>query len=226
MKKISIAIDGPASAGKSTVAKRIAQELSYIYCDTGAMYRALTYEALVHNVDIYDEEALLKLLNQIEITFSYQRDGQIVLVNGKDVTKEIRNNSVTANVSQVSSLKKIREKLVHQQQSIAKNGGVVMDGRDIGTVVLPDAEVKIFLVASVEERAKRRYQENQLKGIECDLRTLQESIEQRDFLDSNRENSPLVQAKDAILVDTTNSSATEVVDIIKKQVENYLKTKV
>lgn len=221
MTKISIAIDGPASAGKSTVAKILAQKLRYIYCDTGAMYRALTYAAIQKQVNQDDEEALVNLLKNSKISFQQKSDGQHVYLNGQDVTNEIRQNDVTNAVSKVSAYKKIREDLVKRQQWIAKSGGIVMDGRDIGTAVLPDAEVKIFLIASVEERAERRLKENQRKGIPADFTTLKKEIETRDYLDSTRENSPLVQAEDAVLVDTTGLSIMEVVGEIVTIVENF-----
>lgn len=209
--KLNIAIDGPASSGKSTVAKIIAKDLNYIYTDTGAMYRSVTYLALKYQVDFADEKALVELIQRYPITFKQTQEGQLVFVDGEDVTMAIRLPEVTQNVSQVAALKAVRQKLVQQQQVIAKAKGVVMDGRDIGTVVLPDAEVKIFLVASVEERAQRRYKENQEKGIACDYEELKEAIAKRDYYDSHRENSPLKQAEDAILIDTTGMSIPEVV---------------
>lgn len=215
-KKSMVAIDGPASAGKSTVAKRVAADLDYIYCDTGAMYRALTYHALLKKIDINDEALLVDLLKEIDITFEPGEDLQKVFVNGKEVTDAIRQPNVTNAVSIVAAHDPVRKELVKRQQEIARNGGVVMDGRDIGTAVLPDAEVKIFLVASVEERALRRYNENILKGITTPLEQLQSEIAQRDYLDTNREVSPLKQAEDAYLIDTTSLSIQEVVDKIKK----------
>lgn len=219
MKKITIAIDGPASAGKSTVAKKLAAQLSYIYCDTGAMYRALTYAALQKKVSLDSEEALVQLLDQCVITFQYKDGGQRVLLNGQDITEAIRENDVTRNVSLVSSYQAVRAELVRRQQNIAKDGGVVMDGRDIGTVVLPNAELKIFMVASVEERAQRRFKENQEKHIPGTFEQLKKEIEQRDHFDSTREHSPLKQAKDAILLDTTGLAIDQVVAEIKKYVE-------
>lgn len=223
--KLNIAIDGPASSGKSTVAKIIAKDLNYIYTDTGAMYRSVTYLALKYQVDFADEKALVELIQRYPITFKQSKDGQLVFVDGEDVTMAIRLPEVTQNVSQVAALKAVRQKLVQQQQVIAKAKGVVMDGRDIGTVVLPDAEVKIFLSASVEERAQRRYKENQEKGIACDFEELKEAIAKRDYYDSHRENSPLKQAEDAILIDTTGMSIPEVVlaiETIAKQKLNQL----
>lgn len=219
MKKINIAIDGPASSGKSTVAKILAKDYGYIYTDTGAMYRSVTYLAIQHHVDFDDEEQLVALIERYPITFKQTETGQLIFVDGQDVTEAIRQPEVTNNVSVVSAHEKVRHELVRQQQKIAENGGVVMDGRDIGTVVLPKAEVKIFLVASVIERAERRFKENQSKGIATDFETLKKEIEQRDYLDSNREVSPLKQAEDAVRIDTTGLSIEEVVAAIKAVVE-------
>ena len=171
MKQIRIAIDGPASSGKSTVAKIVARDLGYTYLDTGAMYRCATYLALKHGLSESDLEALLTLLDSHPISFGKTEDGkgQLVYLNGEDVTLAIRQHDVTNNVSWVAALAPVREKLVEQQRLIAKQGGIIMDGRDIGTVVLPNAELKLFLIASVEERAERRYKENLEKGIETDL---------------------------------------------------------
>lgn len=219
MKKINIAIDGPASSGKSTVAKILAKDYGYIYTDTGAMYRSVTYLAIQHHVDFDDEDQLVALIKRYPITFKQTETGQLIFVDGQDVTEAIRQPEVTNNVSVVSAHEKVRHELVRQQQKIAENGGVVMDGRDIGTVVLPKAEVKIFLVASVIERAERRFKENQSKGIATDFDTLKKEIEQRDYLDSNREVSPLKQAEDAVRIDTTGLSIEEVVAAIKAVVE-------
>lgn len=215
MEKFNIAIDGPASSGKSTVAKILAKDYGFIYTDTGAMYRSVTYLALKHGVAFDDEAGLVALIEKYPITFSQTPDGQLVFCDGEDVTAAVRSTEVTNNVSEVSAHGKVREELVYQQQKIAADGGVVMDGRDIGTAVLPDARVKIFLVASVKERAERRYKENLEKGIPTDLETLKEEIQQRDFLDSNREVSPLKQAEDAVRIDTTGMSIPDVVQAIK-----------
>ncbi|MBO0476821.1 (d)CMP kinase [Vagococcus sp. DIV0080] len=218
-KTVQIAIDGPASAGKSTVAKILAKKNGFIYCDTGAMYRAITLAALENNVDMDSEEALTSLLKRLTIDFSQEEDGQHVFLNEKDVTNEIRTNDVTNSVSKVSAYKSIREEMVHRQQVIAESSSIVMDGRDIGTVVLPKADLKIFLVASVIERAERRYKENIAKGIETDFDVLKQEIADRDHYDSNRKNSPLVQAEDAILVDTTGLNIEEVVESIEKHMK-------
>ena len=218
-KTVQIAIDGPASAGKSTVAKILAKKNGFIYCDTGAMYRAITLAALENNVDMDSEEALTSLLKRLTIDFSQEEDGQHVFLNEKDVTNEIRTNDVTNSVSKVSAYKSIREEMVRRQQVIAESNSIVMDGRDIGTVVLPKADLKIFLVASVIERAERRYKENIAKGIETDFDVLKQEIADRDHYDSNRKNSPLVQAEDAILVDTTGLNIEEVVESIEKHMK-------
>ena len=219
-----IAIDGPASSGKSTIAKILADKHSLVYVDTGAMYRTLTYLALKNNVPVTNEDLLLKLLKETTISFKKIKEGQLVFADDEDVTEAIRSHEVTNNVSEVSAFAKIREELVSRQQKIAKDTGVVMDGRDIGTVVLPNADVKIFLVASVEERAERRYLENQAKGIDSDFERLKQEIIARDDYDSNREVSPLKQASDAVRLDTTSLSIEEVVEkcmnIIERKKKN------
>lgn len=218
MKTIQIAIDGPASSGKSTVAKIIAKDFGYTYLDTGAMYRAATYIALNNQVSPEESSRLLELLEQYPISFGRSEDGeQLVYVGDVDVSHPIRENEVTNAVSAFAAIPAIREKLVALQQEIAQQGGIVMDGRDIGTVVLPEAELKIFLVASVDERAERRYKENISKGIETDLETLKEEIAARDYKDSHRETSPLKQAEDAIYLDTTGLTILEVVEKIKSE---------
>ena len=218
MKTIQIAIDGPASSGKSTVAKIIAKDFGYTYLDTGAMYRAATYIALQHQINPEESSQLLDLLDQYPISFGRSEDGeQLVYVGDVDVSHPIRENTVTNAVSAFAAIPAIREKLVALQQEIAQQGGIVMDGRDIGTVVLPKAELKIFLVASVDERAERRYKENLSKGIETDLETLKEEIAARDHKDSHRETSPLKQAEDAIYLDTTGLTILEVVEKIKSE---------
>ena len=218
MKTIQIAIDGPASSGKSTVAKIIAKDFGYTYLDTGAMYRAATYIALQHQINPEESSQLLDLLDQYPISFGRSEDGeQLVYVGDVDVSHPIRENTVTNAVSAFAAIPAIREKLVALQQEIAQQGGIVMDGRDIRTVVLPKAGLKIFLVASVDERAERRYKENLSKGIETDLETLKEEIAARDYKDSHRETSPLKQADDAIYLDTTGLSILEVVEKIKSE---------
>ena len=223
MKTIQIAIDGPASSGKSTVAKIIAKDFGYTYLDTGAMYRAATYVALQHQISPDQSSQLLKLLDQYPISFGRSESGeQLVFLGDVDVSHPIRENAVTNAVSSFAAIPAVREKLVAFQQKIARQGGIVMDGRDIGTVVLPQAELKIFLVASVDERAERRYKENLSKGIETDLEILKEEIAARDYKDSHRETSPLKQADDAIYLDTTGLSILEVVEKIKSEAQKHL----
>lgn len=212
-----IAIDGPASSGKSTVSKILAEDLNLIYVDTGAMYRALTHEALQAGIDLNNESALMKLLDEIEISFSSGSD-QRTYVNDSDVTEAIRTAKVTNNVSTVSSFPKVREEMVERQRQIASKDSAILDGRDIGTVVFPRADLKIFLVATAEERAQRRYEENLSRGIETPLAQLKQEIELRDFKDSNRQESPLKKAEDAIEIDTTGLSIAEVVAEIKSHI--------
>jgi CMP/dCMP kinase len=219
LKKLRIAIDGPAAAGKSTVAKIVAGKLSYLYIDTGAMYRSLTYKALKLNIDLHDENGLKDLLAQTIITLEPTEDGQIVYVDGEDVTDEIRQASVTNSVSHVAVHSQVREEMVNRQQQLAKQGAVVMDGRDIGTHVIPDAEIKVFLLASVDERAQRRHEENISKGYPSDLEQLKLEIARRDKIDSEREVAPLKKAEDAIEIDTTSLTIPEVVDQIMLLVE-------
>ncbi|MCU0097106.1 (d)CMP kinase [Bacillus sp. OR9] len=213
-KRISIAIDGPAAAGKSTVAKVVAKKLSYVYIDTGAMYRTITYAALEQKVDIENEEQLMEVVKNVNIEFQQGENTQLVFLNGQDVSEVIRTPEVTNRVSIVAKHRLVREEMVRRQQELAEKGGVVMDGSDIGTHVLPDAEVKIFMLASVEERAERRHLENINKGFDSNLEQLKEEIAQRDKLDSEREVSPLKKADDALELDTTSLSIEEVVQKI------------
>jgi CMP/dCMP kinase len=212
--KISIAIDGPAAAGKSTVAKIVAEKLSYIYIDTGAMYRALTYKAILNNLDLEDEKSLLTTLLDSKLELLPSDEGQLVFLDDQNVTDTIRSSEVTNSVSIVAKHQSVREEMVRMQKSFAAGGGVVMDGRDIGTHVLPNAEVKVFLLASVEERAIRRHTENLKKGFSSDLAQLKEEIAKRDKYDSEREYAPLKKADDAIELDTTSLTITEVVENI------------
>lgn len=225
VKEIQIAIDGPAAAGKSTVAKLVAKKLSYLYIDTGAMYRALTYKALKLGADLEDEQALAEILNNTNIELIQGNAAQHVLLDGTDVTDEIRSHEVTKHVSTVSKHPLVRKEMVERQRELAQKGGIVMDGRDIGTHVLPNAEVKIFLVATVEERAKRRHQENLAKGFESDLAQLMKEIALRDKMDSEREASPLKKADDAIELDTTSLSIEDVVDHIMELVKERVRLK-
>ncbi|SEH81734.1 cytidylate kinase [Halobacillus karajensis] len=214
MNTMTIAIDGPAAAGKSTVAKKVAEKLSFIYVDTGAMYRALTWKALKEGISLEDEQSLVTLLGSSDLNLVQSEQGQRVILDHQDVSEEIRTAEVTNQVSIVAKHKEVREEMVQRQQQLVKDKGVVMDGRDIGTHVLPNAEVKIFMIASVEERAQRRHKENMEKGFPSDLHQLMEEIRKRDEIDSNRATAPLVKAEDAIEVDTTSMGINEVVDRI------------
>ncbi|WP_338470110.1 (d)CMP kinase [Niallia sp. XMNu-256] len=221
-KKISIAIDGPAAAGKSTVAKLVAEKLKYIYIDTGAMYRALTYKALNQGISLEHEPALHTLLSDTKIELVPENGKQFVYLDGNDVTEQIRSSKVTNSVSIVSRHPLVREEMVKRQQLLASGGGVVMDGRDIGTFVLPNAEVKVFLIASVEERANRRHAENLQKGYSSDLEKLKEEIALRDKLDSEREVAPLKKAEDATLINSTTLSINQVAERILELVKERI----
>lgn len=205
-----IAIDGPAGAGKSTIAKLVAQRLSMIYIDTGAMYRAFTYELIKNSVRVDDLNAVLTTLENTNIDF---KDNKI-LINNEDVSDKIRSKEVTSKVSEVSAIMEVRVKLVSMQRSIANKKDSVLDGRDIGTVVFPFADLKIYLTASVNVRAVRRYNEISPYDKSADIREIEKSIEQRDFYDSNREVSPLKKADDAFEIDTSNLTINEVVENI------------
>ena len=209
MKRV-IAIDGPAGAGKSTVAKIVAEKLGYTYIDTGAMYRAVAWKTLQQSSEATDE-AILRAVEGIDVRLACTDSGTRVTVDGTDVTGEIRTPEVTHIVSRVAALGPVREKMVELQRAMAADGAVVMDGRDIGTNVLPNADVKIFLTASVEERARRRYDEMKEKGYAVDFDDLKKEIASRDKQDSEREISPLRQAEDAILLDSTALSIDAVV---------------
>lgn len=224
-KGLQVAIDGPASSGKSTVAKIIAKRFGYVYCDTGAMYRSVTWAALENGIDVSDTKQVIDLARRIKITFEPGQPDQRVFVDGHEVTKDIRIEKIAANVSAVAAIPEVRAQMVEQQRQIAQAGGIVMDGRDIGTTVLPDAQVKVFLVASAHERARRRYEENLQKGLATQsLDELEAAIKLRDQKDSTRKVSPLTQAKDAILIDTTSLTIDQVVDeisaLIKKNQDN------
>ncbi|MHB8171355.1 MAG: (d)CMP kinase [Thermincolia bacterium] len=215
MNRINIALDGPAGAGKSTVAKMVARALGYFYIDTGAMYRAVAYKALVKNIDLADEEALTRMVQDSEITLNYDIQGnQQVFLDGLDVSEDIRTPEVTNNVSRVAAVRGVREQMVRLQQKLAETKGVVMDGRDVGTFILPTAEKKFYLTASIEERSRRRYLEMQSKGYEVDLEQIKADIAQRDQMDREREFAPLVQAIDAVLIDSSEMSIQQVVDKI------------
>ncbi|BAQ10799.1 cytidylate kinase [Bacillus sp. OxB-1] len=219
---IQIAIDGPAGAGKSTVAKMAAEKLGFTYIDTGAMYRALTHKALIDHIDINDEDAMKRLLLHTDIHLLPSAKGQAVLLDGEDVSEAIRTQEVTKAVSAVAAHPSVRLLMVDKQRQLATNKGVVMDGRDIGTDVLPEAQLKIFLTASVEERALRRFKENDGRGIHTSLEQLQADISERDRADSERKASPLRQAEDAILIDSTSMAIGDVVEKIRELAEERM----
>lgn len=216
MKKIVVAIDGFSSCGKSTMAKDLAREVGYIYIDTGAMYRAVSLYALRHNLmneEIIDEVALQKEITKIEITFRPNEQGHSeTFLNEENVEKQIRTLEVANGASRVSTLKFVREHLVALQREMGKGKGVVMDGRDIGTVVFPDAELKIFLTASPEVRAERRFEELKQKGMEQSFEEVLSNLKERDFRDQNRKESPLKQAEDALLLDNSTLTLQEQTD--------------
>lgn len=211
---MNIAIDGPAGAGKSTIAKRLAKKLGFIYVDTGAMYRAMAYYFLQHNIDAKDENAIAAACPDVDVTITYENGEQQVLLNGENVNGVIRNEEVGNMASSTSVYPVVRKKLVELQRQLAKSADVIMDGRDIGTCVLPDAQVKIYLTASSATRAKRRYDELTEKGVSCDLAEIEKDIIDRDYRDTHRETSPLRQAEDAVLVDSSEMNIDEVVDAI------------
>ena len=210
----NIAIDGPAGAGKSTIARRVAKELSFIYVDTGAMYRAMALYLLRKEVKKYDTEQIGNICQDAEISIEYQNGEQIVLLNDENVNSYLRTEEVGNMASVSSAVPRVREKLLSLQRKLARDMSVVMDGRDIGTTILPDADVKIYLTASSLTRAKRRYLELQEKGTVCNLDEIQKDIEERDQRDMNREISPLRQAEDAVLVDSSDLTIQQVVDRI------------
>ena len=211
-----IAIDGPASSGKSTTARLVAGRLGYLYLDTGAMYRAITLKALRAGVDLDDEKALEKLARDSTLRMNFENEQPMVFLNGEEVTSQIRSPEVSDSVSKVSAYPGVRGAMVALQREFAKEGGIVAEGRDIGTVVFPGAEVKIFLTCDLKERTKRRYLELASQGISRSPDEIRENLSKRDEIDSNRENSPLLEAEEAVVVDTTNLT-------IQEQVEEVLR---
>ena len=210
----NIAIDGPAGAGKSTIAKLVAKEKGYIYVDTGAMYRGLAIHFLDKGIQPQETEKVIEACKDAEVTIAYEDAVQHVYLNGKDISSRLRNEEVGNMASVTSAIPEVRKKLLELQQNLAKTQNVIMDGRDIGTCVLPHADVKVYLTASVETRAKRRYQEQQDKGKDCNLEEIAHDIEERARRDMTREIAPLKQAEDAVLVDSSDMTIAEVVKTI------------
>ncbi|WP_416324826.1 (d)CMP kinase [[Eubacterium] hominis] len=217
--RINIAIDGPSAAGKSTISKLLAKELGYAHLDTGAMYRCVGYYSSIKGIDENDEMALADMIDHMEISFDSKGN---VYIDEEDVTSKIRTNEMSMRASAVSAHPMVRERLVRLQQRIAQHKGYILDGRDIGTVVLPDAEVKVYMIASVEARAKRRFKEYEEKHIEADYDEIYQDIEKRDYQDTHRKTSPLKKADDAQEIDTSDMSIEEVVSTIRNLIQNIV----
>ena len=218
--RLIIAIDGPSGAGKSTLAKRLAKDLGFIYLDTGAMYRALALKVLLQAVDLADDNRLGSLVDETEIDLRQRAGNLEVLLDGEDVSGQIRTPEVSQMASKVSALKKVRDRMLLLQRAMGQRGNVVAEGRDIGTVIFPQAEVKIFLDASPQERARRRYQELKAAGRPVDLAETLREIEERDKRDSERDIAPLCKAEDALLVDSSTVDAEQVAALVLKRVKN------
>lgn len=223
---MKIAIDGPAGAGKSTISKEVAKKLGYIYIDTGAMYRAVGLAAVRKGIDTKDADGVSSILDDIDITISHDKTGQRIYLNSEDVSEAIRMPEISVAASNVATIVSVRKKLVAIQRALAEKTDVVMDGRDIGTYVLPDAEAKIYLTASVEERATRRYKELCEKGVECDLESVKADMEYRDKNDSGRDFAPLKAAEDSVIVDSTDMSIEQTIDKICSIAEERQRNKV
>ena len=224
-KKITIAIDGPAASGKSTTAKSVAHKLGYLHIDTGAMYRAITLKALDEKIDLNDIKEIVRIAQTSAVRLEVEDGTTKVFLDGNEVTKRIRTQLVNRSVSTVSSYEGVRDVMVQEQKKMAASGGVVLEGRDIGTVVLPKAELKIFMIASVEERARRRKKDLALVGIEAHQDDLVKEIDARDKKDSTRETSPLRKASDAIELDTSNLTIEEQVDFILERAKDIIRKK-
>jgi CMP/dCMP kinase len=225
LKKLVVAIDGPAASGKSTTAKLVARELGYLYLDTGAMYRAMTLKVLEQNIDIGSEEEIVRIAENTQIHFARRDDQMRIFLDTRDVTKKIRSQSVTAAVSAVSAIGRIREVMVREQRRMSAEGGIVVDGRDIGTVVFPNADLKIFMIADVTERARRRQKDLHSEGIDVPVDQLEREIAERDRKDSGRHISPLKQASDAIMIDTSRMTIDEQVKLIVDKAKVLIDTK-
>ena len=219
--KFVIAIDGPAASGKSTTAKQLAKKLKYIYIDTGAMYRASGLCTLLQNIGLDDEVALKEMLDKISIRIEYAEEGNRIYLNEKDVSERIREADVTKLSSQIAVIGIVRKKMVELQRKMGEDGGVIMDGRDIGTVVFPDAELKFFMTASADVRAQRRYKELTEKGEKVTFEEIKQNIEKRDYIDQNRDISPLKKADDAILLDNSNLTREEQLDWVMEKILSY-----
>ncbi len=217
---MKVAIDGPAGAGKSTISRAAAKRLGFVYIDTGAMYRAIGLAAVRRGIDTKDAEGVAAILDEVEVTIAHNEEGQQIFLNGENVSTEIRLPEISVAASNVAVIPAVRLKLVELQRALAEKENVIMDGRDIGTYVLPDAEVKIFLIASVEERARRRLKELLEKGVETDLEAVKTDMEYRDKNDSGRDFAPLKQAEDSILLDNTNITIEEAIERICKLVQD------
>jgi len=224
MKKINIAIDGYSACGKSTTARRVANALQYVYIDSGAMYRAVTLYLLDNGIDVEDKKAIIDSLEDIEVTFTFNKDTNQceTYLNELNVEKDIRTFRVASNVSQVSVIKEVREKLVAWQRQMSQNKGVVMDGRDIGTVVLPNADLKFFMTAELDERSKRRMIELERSGKKLSLNEIKHNLSERDRIDTTRKESPLRKAADAIEIDTTNLTFDEQVGLVINKAEELI----
>lgn len=210
----NIAVDGPAGAGKSTIARAVAKRMGLVYVDTGMMYRAIGLYVLRQNIGLEDREKIVEACKSVDVTLRYENGVQMVFLNGENVSGLLRTEEVGSAASVISPIPEVRQKLVELQRKLASESDCIMDGRDIGTCVLPDAQKKIYLTASSEVRAKRRYEELTAKGESCDLKKIREDIEERDHRDMHRETSPLKQAEDAVLVDTSDMTKEEVVERI------------
>jgi cytidylate kinase len=225
MRKITIAIDGPAASGKSTTAREVAQRLGYIYIDTGAMYRAVTLKALENQVNVHDINKVAELAEKVKIEFGKNNQKTIIYLDGKDVSDDIRAPRIDQQISPVAANPEVRKVMVKKQQEMGKHGGVILDGRDIGTVVFPKAELKIYMLASVEERALRRKREMEQKGLEIDLDKIENDIRYRDRQDMGRSHGPLKKAEDALEIDTTRLTIEQQVDLILKLAKEKITVK-
>lgn len=219
---MNVAIDGPAGAGKSTIARKTAYNIGYIYVDTGAIYRTLALACIRQGADADDEEAVSSVCRSVNVELKHIDGEQVMLLNGENVNEYIRTEEVSRMTSSVSAYKEVRQQLIDLQRNIAAKENVIMDGRDIGTFVLPNAEVKIYLTASVSTRAKRRYLEQKEKGIECTIEEIEADIEKRDYRDMNREIAPLKKADDAVEIDTSDMTIGQVTDTIEKIIKEKM----